>query len=322
MPTAIRSRRSKKKKSKTPRLRKPEGMSLEEWQIALRREFGREQRFKLQNIGDQEIFSEFDVTNPATRRTYRVIIRGQNPGDNHCSCPDFAVNTLGTCKHIEFTLARLERRRGAKAALKQGYQPPHSEIVLRYGAQRQVIFRPAADCPAEVRQVIRGHFDAQNALLDESFARFDEFLKQIHAAGHELRCYDDALGFIAQVRDRAALVQRVNSDFPDDTKSPAFEAMLKVPLYEYQRRGALFAARAGRALIADDMGLGKTIQAIAATEILARAAGVERVLIVCPTSLKHQWKEEIAKFAGRDSQVIEGAHGAIPAAVVFQDRQL
>ena len=38
------------------------------------------------------------------------------------------------------------------------------------------------------------------------------------------------------------------------------------------------------------MGLGKTIQAIAAAEILARSAGVERVLIVSPTSLKHQWQ--------------------------------
>jgi SNF2 family DNA or RNA helicase len=43
-----------------------------------------------------------------------------------------------------------------------------------------------------------------------------------------------------------------------------------VPLYPYQAEGTLFAVRAGRALIGDDMGLGKTIQAIAATEILAR----------------------------------------------------
>jgi transposase len=40
-----------------------------------------------------------------------------------------------------------------------------------------------------------------------------------------------------------------------------------------QRRAALFAARAGRSLIADDMGLGKTIEAIAAVEIMARHLG-------------------------------------------------
>ena len=43
-------------------------------------------------------------------------------------------------------------------------------------------------------------------------------------------------------------------------------------------------------LLADEMGLGKTAQAIATAELMARLFGVERVLIVCPTSLKHQWK--------------------------------
>ncbi|WP_457798060.1 SNF2-related protein [Methylocystis sp. S23] len=37
------------------------------------------------------------------------------------------------------------------------------------------------------------------------------------------------------------------------------------------------------------MGLGKTIQAIAGCELLARRKGVERVLIVCPASLKAEW---------------------------------
>ena len=51
------------------------------------------------------------------------------------------------------------------------------------------------------------------------------------------------------------------------------------------------------------MGLGKTIQAIAAAELFARHFGVQRVLVVCPTSLKHQWKKEIARFTEREAQV-------------------
>ena len=54
------------------------------------------------------------------------------------------------------------------------------------------------------------------------------------------------------------------------------------------------------------MGLGKTIQAIAAVEILAQTAGVERVLVVSPTSLKHQWMQEIEKFTDRPALVVEG----------------
>jgi hypothetical protein len=93
---------------KLSRQHKPEHMSLEEWQTALRRQFGREQPFTLENIGNEPVFSEFIVRNPERGSAYRVAIRGVMPGDNFCACPDFATNTLGPCKHIEFTLTKLE----------------------------------------------------------------------------------------------------------------------------------------------------------------------------------------------------------------------
>lgn len=297
---------NKKGTKRLSRLRKPEDMSLEAWQVALRRQFGPEQDFRLKNLGREPFFSEFEVTNPQTKRTYRVAIRGAALGENFCSCPDFAVNTLGTCKHIEFTLAKLGRRRGGKAALALGFRPAYSEVYLLYGAQREVIFRPGTDCPPQLKTYARRYFDAQNRLRPEAYSRFHNFLKKAGGGGHECRCYNDALDFIAQVRDKAGLEQHVARAFPRGTRSPAFEKLLKVPLYEYQRAGALFAAKAGRCLIADDMGLGKTIEAIAAVEILARIAGIERVLVVSPTSLKHQWKQEIEKFTGRQALVVEG----------------
>ena len=109
--------------------------------------------------------------------------------------------------------------------------------------------------------------------------------------------------------------------------APAFKDLLKVPLYDYQREGALFAAKAGRCLIGDEMGLGKTIQALAAAEIMAKHFGVERVLIVCPTSLKHQWKREIEKFTDRSAEVINGLRTAPRrrlrrAEQLLQDHQL
>jgi SNF2 family DNA or RNA helicase len=39
---------------------------------------------------------------------------------------------------------------------------------------------------------------------------------------------------------------------------------------------------------------------------MARMFGVERVLIVCPTSLKHQWEREIARFSSRPTLVVGG----------------
>ena len=303
---------------KTPRTHKPEDMSLEEWQIALRREFGQEQKFKLENLGAEPVFSEFRVTNPASGGVYRVAIRGQAPGVNYCSCPDYAVNTLGTCKHIEFTLAALRRKKGGKGALARGYEPAFSEIYLRYGLKREVVFGPAAQCPEALKKLAAKYFDAHGLLKPEAYARFDTFLREVSRISkdndHELRCYEDTIGFIAQVRDQTARRAAIDKAFPQGVESPAFKGLLKVSLYPYQRQGALFAARAGRCLLADDMGLGKTIQAIAAAEIMARTAGIERVLIICPTSLKHQWQSEIAKFTDRTAQVVEGPLAAREAA--------
>lgn len=281
-------------------------MSLEAWQRALRRQFGREQKFLLKRTGGHPVFSEFEVTNPQTRSTYRVVIRGSEPGNNFCSCPDFATNTLGTCKHVEFTLARLERKRGVRKALAGGFEPPFSEVYLQYGARREVRFRPRADAPAELARLAARYVGADGTLLPDAFARFEQFLSAAARLDPDLRCYEDVLGFVAHVRDTERREKVLAGAFPRGIRSAGFKNLLHVALYDYQREAALFASRAGRSVIGDDMGLGKTIEAIAAVEIMARHFGVERVLVVCPTSLKHQWEREIARVVDRPARVIGG----------------
>lgn len=291
---------------KLSRLHRPEDLSLEAWQRALRRQFGREQKLLLKNAGAHPIFSEFEVTNPQTRNTYRVVIRGSEPGTNFCSCPDFATNRLGTCKHVEFTLARLERKPGARKALARGFEPACSEVYLQYGARRDVRFRPGAHAPAGLRRLAERYFGADGTLRPDAFSRFNVFLSAAAGLDRELRCYEDALGFVAQVRDAERRDKALDEAFPRGIRSPRFKNLLRVPLYDYQAEAALFASRAGRSIIGDDMGLGKTIEAIAAVEIMARHFGVERVLVVCPTSLKHQWEREIARVVDRSTRVIGG----------------
>jgi superfamily II DNA or RNA helicase len=295
-----------RKPVKLSRLQKPANMSLEEWQIELRRQFGKVQNFTLKNLGDERIFSDFEVTNPQSKSCYRVHIRGCRPGDNYCSCPDFATNTLGTCKHIEFVLAMLERKRGGEAELRSGFQPTYSEVYLQYGARREVRFRPGSSCPVALARLAGEYFGPDGTLQPDSFATFDTFVARAGELEDELICGEDVLGFVAEVRDAEHRRQRVAEAFPRGVRSAGFKDLLSVSLYDYQREGALFAARCGRCLIGDEMGLGKTVQAIAAVEIMARLFGVERVLIICPTSLKHQWQREIERFVQRQTEVIGG----------------
>jgi SWI/SNF-related matrix-associated actin-dependent regulator 1 of chromatin subfamily A len=61
-------------------------------------------------------------------------------------------------------------------------------------------------------------------------------------------------------------------------------------LYPYQADGVAFLISKGRAILGDDMGLGKTRQAIVAMQV---AAPDGMILVVCPASLKLNWRREI-----------------------------
>jgi superfamily II DNA or RNA helicase len=300
------------KEPKLSRTRAPDDLSPVDWQRGLRRQFGREQGFGLENLGSEPFFSEFRVSNPASKSSYRVAIRSRRPGGNFCSCPDYATNELGTCKHIEFALARLEKKRGAKAAFARGYQPAFSELYLRNEGRRRIYFRPGTDCPPAVREAAAALFDVSHdgVLPEDRYVELESFMAMASQSGHEFRAYDDTLDFIAGRRDADRRTSKLAQLFPEGGRDPELGAILKAPLYPYQAEGALFAVRAGRALIGDDMGLGKTVQAIAAMEILSRHFGVTRVLVICPTSLKYQWQSEILRFSGRQgdnaARVISG----------------
>ncbi|MDB5970957.1 MAG: Non-specific serine/threonine protein kinase [Hydrocarboniphaga sp.] len=303
---ATRKRKGKPAEPRLSRQRQPAELAVEDWQRALRRQFGREQSFGLKNIGSERVFSEYAVSNPGSGGSYRVAIRGTASGQNFCSCADFATNDLGSCKHVEFVLARIEAGRGGKAALKRAYSTPHAELYLDYSGQRSLRFRTGTAAPKAVAEQAAHLFGSDGRLQPERFDELEAFLGAAAKAGLEVRCHDDALAFVAQARDSRWRRRALDEAYPKGARSAALKNLLKVPLYPYQAEGALFAARAGRALLGDEMGLGKTIQAIAAAELFARHFGATRVLVVCPTSLKHQWQREIARFAGRDAQVIQG----------------
>ncbi len=307
----MKAKRNTTKTTKEPKLSRthaPVDVSPVDWQRALRRQFGREQPFDLECLGAEPFFSDFRVSNLQSKSSYRVAIRGLRPGDNFCECPDYATNELGTCKHIEFTLAQLEKKRGAKAAFARGYRSPFSELYLRNDAGRAIHFRAGTDCPAAVSKAAALLFDESRGwvLRENRYGELERFVAAVAKSGHELRAYDDALDFVAGQRDAERRAAALDGIFPRGAKDPLLKKMLKAPLYAYQAEGALFAVRAGRVLIGDEMGLGKTIQAIAAAEILARHFGVSKVLVICPTSLKYQWQSEIARFAGRESRVLSG----------------
>ncbi len=276
---------------------------LREEQIDIRRKRAAAEQLRVQNLGRNRVFSDYQVTNPSTGGQYRVSIRGFEVGDNTCTCPDFRTNTLGTCKHVEAVLAALRDEtppqvRQRKAAV------THPEIVLQYGEQLRVVLH----LPPR-------HSDQLGALADTFFDpkgvwkggdAYQELIARVAEVPEQVTIFSDAMEFMEREIERREMAAREQEWLAQLDRGEFHTDLLRVPLYPYQVRGALFAACRGRCILGDDMGLGKTVQTLAAAEILARERGIERVLVVAPASVKYQWETEIRKFTGRAVQVIEG----------------
>jgi SWI/SNF-related matrix-associated actin-dependent regulator 1 of chromatin subfamily A len=73
--------------------------------------------------------------------------------------------------------------------------------------------------------------------------------------------------------------------------------------FKHQEDGIKFLMKNKKCILADDMGLGKTYQSIVA----ALESGSERVLIICPSSLKINWKREVENFCDSEEvSIISG----------------
>ncbi len=252
---------------------------------------------------------------------YDVEIRSLDGFDNACGCIDHQVNGLGTCKHIEGVQAGL-RRQGVRAfrdAAALG--SPRVEVFLRRTTDAPspiVIWPGAKGRKLEVVEAwLAPYLDGDRQLRTEPGeveALVAAFATAPAPVRRRLRVSAHFGPWLERHR-RARSRQAARSAFiAEAERDPARFDMLRHPLLPYQREGMMHLAFGERALLADEMGLGKTIQAIAACELLARRAGIERVLVVCPASLKAEWEEQIARFTDRPTRSVYGPRAARLAA--------
>ena len=100
--------KAKKAGKRVSNITKPEKMSLEQWQVALRKQVAQRTPLAVEHVDEKWASGEFLVTNAITRRVYKVVYRGEGSCWNYCSCLDFKTSRLGTCKHIEAVKLWLE----------------------------------------------------------------------------------------------------------------------------------------------------------------------------------------------------------------------
>ena len=317
--TSANSKSSKTKKAKVvvPKMNnvvKPQSLSLEEWQVALRQQQAEKEVFAISQVDEEYCPGEYKIGNAITRNEYKVVYRGRNSMWNYCSCMDFKTSQLGTCKHLEAVKLWVKKKK--KKVNRE--QPSYSSVYIDYKGPRSVKIRFGETCNDIFKRLAKDYFDGDGVLREEAYDKFDIFLHAAKAIDENFRCYGDALDFIISKREKSRRLQLVESKYSDET----LDSLLKARLYPYQKEGIRFAVKAGKAIIADEMGLGKTIQAIAASEIYLREGMADNVLVVCPTSLKYQWKKEIEKFTGGDMTEVMDEHSGqivpVPKVIVIE----
>ncbi|MFT5188719.1 MAG: superfamily II DNA or RNA helicase [Verrucomicrobiales bacterium] len=277
---------------------------LVEMALAERRERALLESMRLKTADKSTPWTDYTVTSAASGKTYRVALRGTEPGQSFCSCPDFRKNTLGTCKHILYAQSRVKTKFNEKKRY-QAYKPDQHYLFLTYGKALELCLESPENRSGNAKALVepflgKGHSSAA------AVRKLITALRKLEMLGEDVTIYPDAEEFIARVLHQDRVAKRMAKVRADRDTHALREDLLRATLLPYQLDGIAFATGAGRAILADDMGLGKTIQGIGVAEMLARETGIKRVLVVCPASVKSQWQGEIQRFSDRSSQIVLG----------------
>ncbi|MCU7372673.1 hypothetical protein PEC18_17870 [Paucibacter sp. O1-1] len=237
----------------------------------------------------------------ATGQRWQVLLRGGGVSAASCSCAGYAQQ--GSCEHLGFALLALQDDAEGQAALVEGWQTEHSELWLQYGLRRQLHWHAGRHCPAPLRQ------DAEALIAlpqDQQGDALPGLLALAAQHGHELRVDDAVWIQLAEGRDARQRMLRLAEAYQQGMASPDLRSLLKLPLPQHQLEAALFAACAGRALVADDLQLGMQPTGLAAAELMQRHFGVERVLLLCAESAQSRWLAEAQSLSTRSASLVWG----------------
>jgi len=227
---------------------------------------------------------------------YKVFLRDFENELGYSDSMDSKLNKLGTTKHIMYAFNYLEEHPTLKKRLSKTF--PFIEIF----ADPLNDYRITWYCPREIQP--------EEKLLISKYFKDKNFIEETEV--------QQFLGFIDETEGNSAFC--VRPEVPDIIERAYESAMLKelsqstkleydflsVKLFDYQKTGVEFSVFRKAAIIADEMGLGKTMQAISTAILKKQIFDFKKTLIICPASIKEQWKNEIEKFTGENALVIQG----------------
>ncbi len=241
-------------------------------------------------------YGEHELTNEKDIR-YKLTFRDIEQEIGYCSCPDYRHNKLGTCKHLihAFNYFKTKRKRKRK---KTKHTYPFIEIFLDPLKDYQISWYYPHPLVGEPKTLIHKYFGEQTILAKDKIFEFLHFIGEAEAH-KQIYIRQEVLDKVERAFNLQTL-EAVKAQYELDF------SLINAKLFPYQKEGIEFATYRDGAIIADDMGLGKTIQAIGTAVLKKQLFDFKKTLVVCPASIKEQWKNEIEKFSDEKAVVIQG----------------
>ncbi|MDR0642746.1 MAG: DEAD/DEAH box helicase [Treponema sp.] len=241
------------------------------------------------------IYGDHILTNEKGFR-YTVFLRDFENETGYSDSADAAYNKLGTTKHIMYAFAKLKENAALYNKLDKTF--PFIEVYCDPLNDYNISWYYPAELPPGEKELINKFFKTKPFIEN---AKIKSFLKFIEAAESF-----NTIRVRPEVREKVErwYEDRMLEDLRGKAK-PDF-SRIKANLFPYQAEGVDFALFRRAAIIADEMGLGKTIQAIGTAVLKKQIFGFKKTLVVCPATLKSQWKKEIEKFSGEKALIPSG----------------
>ncbi len=241
------------------------------------------------------IYGDHILTNEKGVR-YTVFLRDFEGETGYSNSMDSRINKLGTTKHIMYAFDQLKQNKALYKRLNKTF--PFIEIYCDPLNDYKISWYYPHELTLEEKLLISRYFKNAQHLEDENLTSFLGFIKEV-SGNKKFRIRPEVQEKLEEAFEEEMLRELEKKHRPDFSK-------LKIELFPYQKEGIAFALFRKSAIIADEMGLGKTLQAIGTAIMKKEIFGFRKTLVVCPASLKEQWKKEIEKYSDEKALVVQG----------------
>lgn len=254
-----------------------------------------------------------DEPAPEIADTAAVVVEAEAQGEP--ACGQAVYNTTGTPEAAEADAEQAAAAEPAPAEIAEPEvaapaeppAPPFSQVTLEDGLRRRLAWTAGRDCPAELLALATQLDEPSAAAPLVNDLALLEMARVARERRHALRIDEAVWQWLAPARDMRERVRLLESRLPEGPASPLLAALVALPLRPYQGEGALYAACAGRSVLADDTGLGRTVQAVAALRLMAAQFGAERALVLAPAERRAHWAAQWLALTGLEARIVASA---------------